>query len=105
MADQELDLRGLRCPIPVMRTKKKLQTMSSGQTLRPGVGPRIHFGLQGLCKKLGRHPARVEQDPRGGFRIFAEAGLNKSGHVAVFRRNTDWAKRVLVECHDKQRQF
>lgn len=34
MADFEMDLRGLSCPLPVMRTKKKMQTMTSGQTLR-----------------------------------------------------------------------
>lgn len=34
MADFELDLRGLSCPLPVMRTKKQMQTMASGQTLR-----------------------------------------------------------------------
>lgn len=34
MADFELDLRGLSCPLPVMHTRKKMQTMSSGQTLR-----------------------------------------------------------------------
>ena len=31
MADQELDLRGLNCPIPVMRVKKKMLTMAAGQ--------------------------------------------------------------------------
>ena len=34
MADHELDLRGLNCPIPVLRMRKKLETMTSGQTLR-----------------------------------------------------------------------
>lgn len=34
MADFELDLRGLSCPLPVMRTRKQMQTMRSGQTLR-----------------------------------------------------------------------
>lgn len=34
MADYELDLRGLNCPIPVLRMRKKLETMTSGQTLR-----------------------------------------------------------------------
>jgi len=34
MADHELDLRGLNCPIPVMRMKKKMLAMASGQTLR-----------------------------------------------------------------------
>lgn len=44
MADHELDLRGLNCPVPVMRMKKKMLAMSSGQTLRvlatdPGTMP------------------------------------------------------------------
>ncbi|MHB8741715.1 MAG: sulfurtransferase TusA family protein [Sulfuricaulis sp.] len=34
MADLELDLRGLNCPIPVLRAKKKMETMAIGQTLR-----------------------------------------------------------------------
>lgn len=34
MADHELDLRGLNCPVPVMRMKKQMLTMASGQTLR-----------------------------------------------------------------------
>ena len=33
MADYELDLRGLSCPLPVMRMRKKLESMTSGQTL------------------------------------------------------------------------
>lgn len=34
MADFDLDLRGLSCPLPVMRMRKKLESMTSGQTLR-----------------------------------------------------------------------
>lgn len=33
MADQELDARGLNCPLPILRAKKALNTMSTGQTL------------------------------------------------------------------------
>lgn len=32
--DQDLDVRGLNCPLPILRTKKTLATMQSGQTLR-----------------------------------------------------------------------
>ncbi len=32
--DQELDVRGLVCPLPILRTKQSLANMSSGQTLR-----------------------------------------------------------------------
>ncbi len=33
MADQELDARGLNCPLPILRAKKALNGMSGGQTL------------------------------------------------------------------------
>ncbi|OQW40744.1 MAG: preprotein translocase subunit TatC [Proteobacteria bacterium SG_bin4] len=32
--DKELDARGLLCPLPILRTKQSLATMSSGQLLR-----------------------------------------------------------------------
>jgi tRNA 2-thiouridine synthesizing protein A len=33
MADLELDARGLNCPLPILRAKKALKRMSSGQIL------------------------------------------------------------------------
>jgi tRNA 2-thiouridine synthesizing protein A len=33
-ADQELDARGLSCPLPILKTKKALSAMSAGQVLR-----------------------------------------------------------------------
>lgn len=32
--DRELDVRGLSCPLPILRTKKTLAEMESGQVLR-----------------------------------------------------------------------
>jgi TusA-related sulfurtransferase len=32
--DRELDTRGLNCPLPILKAKKALSEMSSGQTLR-----------------------------------------------------------------------
>jgi len=32
--DQELDVRNLSCPLPILRTKKSLSSMSSGQLLK-----------------------------------------------------------------------
>ena len=32
--DQELDTSGLNCPLPILKAKKVLSTMTSGQTLR-----------------------------------------------------------------------
>lgn len=33
-SDQELDVRGLQCPLPILKTKKSLAGMSSGQVLK-----------------------------------------------------------------------
>ncbi|MEE8386967.1 MAG: sulfurtransferase TusA family protein [Acidiferrobacterales bacterium] len=33
MADQELDARGLNCPLPILRAKKALNDLEGGQTL------------------------------------------------------------------------
>ena len=32
--DQELDARGLNCPLPILRAKKAINGMESGQVLR-----------------------------------------------------------------------
>ena len=32
--DQELDTRGLNCPLPILKTKKALATLQSGQVIR-----------------------------------------------------------------------
>jgi tRNA 2-thiouridine synthesizing protein A len=33
-SNQILDARGLNCPLPILRTKKSLSTLQSGQTLK-----------------------------------------------------------------------
>ncbi len=32
--DRELDTRGLNCPLPILRTKKALNELQSGQVLK-----------------------------------------------------------------------
>ncbi len=32
--DQELDCKGLNCPLPILKTKKQIDTMESGQVLK-----------------------------------------------------------------------
>jgi tRNA 2-thiouridine synthesizing protein A len=32
--DREIDARGLNCPLPILRTKKALNDMASGQVVR-----------------------------------------------------------------------
>ncbi len=33
-ADRELDTRGLNCPLPILKAKKALSEMASGQTIK-----------------------------------------------------------------------
>lgn len=68
MADHELDVRGLNCPVPVMRMKKKMQTMSSGQTLRvlasdPGSVP----DFKAYVKSSGDTLLESKNTPEGDF--------------------------------------
>lgn len=52
----ELDVRGLNCPLPILRTKKALSALESGQTLRVQVtdpGALIDF------PSFARHSANV----------------------------------------------
>lgn len=34
LVDRELDVRGLVCPLPILRTKKALSEMSTGQVIK-----------------------------------------------------------------------
>jgi len=52
--DKDLDARGLNCPLPILRAKKALSDMTSGQVLRivaTDVGSVKDF--QAFCKQTG----------------------------------------------------
>lgn len=52
--DKELDARGQSCPFPIMRTKKALINMSSGQVLKiVGTDPASVEEFQKFAKKSG----------------------------------------------------
>jgi tRNA 2-thiouridine synthesizing protein A len=68
MADHELDLRGLNCPVPVMRMKKKMQSMASGETLHvlasdPGSVP----DFKAYVKSSGDTLLESMKTPKGDF--------------------------------------
>ncbi len=68
MADFELDVRGLNCPIPVMRMKKNMEKLSSGQTLRvlatdPGSVP----DFAAFAKQTGNTLLESSKSPEGDF--------------------------------------
>lgn len=52
--DKELDARGLNCPLPILRTKKFLQDMGAGQTLRiVSTDPGSVKDFQAFAKQTG----------------------------------------------------
>lgn len=72
--DRELDVKGLNCPLPILRTKKTLAEMESGQVLRV----------------LATDPGSVKD-----FQAFAR----QTGNELVFQNADD----KVFECHLKRK--
>ena len=52
--DKELDTRGLKCPLPILRTKKSLNDMQSGQLLKVrATDPGSVKDFQAFAKQTG----------------------------------------------------
>ena len=52
--DKELDTRGLNCPLPILKAKKALNDMQSGQVLKiVATDPGSVKDFQAFCKKTG----------------------------------------------------
>jgi len=67
--DQTLDCRGLSCPMPILKTKKLIGTMKSGQILEIlGTDPGTRNDLPAFSKRSGHEYLGEEQDE--GFSRF-----------------------------------
>jgi tRNA 2-thiouridine synthesizing protein A len=52
--DQELDTRGLSCPLPILKTKKSLNDLASGQVLKiVATDPGSVKDMQAFAKQTG----------------------------------------------------
>jgi tRNA 2-thiouridine synthesizing protein A len=52
--DQELDATGLNCPLPILRAKKAISGMETGQTLRIiATDPGSVKDFEAFCKQTG----------------------------------------------------
>ena len=62
--DREVDARGLNCPLPILRTKKALNDMKSGQVLRIlATDPTALRDFQAFAKQTGNELLQhIEQD-------------------------------------------
>jgi tRNA 2-thiouridine synthesizing protein A len=63
--DKEIDTRGLNCPLPILKAKKALSEMVSGQLLRVvATDPSSTRDFQAFCKQTGNE--LVNQETAGG---------------------------------------
>ena len=54
MADQVLDAKGLNCPLPILRAKKALKDMATGQTLEiVATDPGAVKDFEAFCRTTG----------------------------------------------------
>jgi len=68
--DKDLDVRGLNCPLPILRAKKSLGDLASGQVLRVlATDPGAVKDFQAFAKQTGNElVSHAEQD--GVFTFF-----------------------------------
>lgn len=63
-ADKELDTRGLNCPLPILKAKKALADMSSGEVLKVmATDPGSVRDFQAFARQTGNE--LVQQDTVG----------------------------------------
>ncbi len=70
---RELDARGLNCPLPILKTKKTLAEMASGEVLRvlttdPGSVP----DFTAFCKQTGNTLLSVTEREDKSFEFFIQ---------------------------------
>ncbi|OQY55557.1 MAG: SirA family protein [Candidatus Parabeggiatoa sp. nov. 2] len=67
--DQELDASGLNCPLPILRAKKTLKGMESGQILRiVATDPGSVKDFEAFAKQTGNE--LLESSEEGGKYLF-----------------------------------
>jgi len=68
--DKELDTRGLNCPLPILRTKKALAELQSGQVLKVvATDPGAVKDFQAFSRQTG-HPLLSHSEEQKEFIFF-----------------------------------
>jgi tRNA 2-thiouridine synthesizing protein A len=63
MADQLLDVKGLNCPLPILRAKKALKDMPTGGTLEVlATDPGAVKDFEAFCRTTGNELVESKQD-------------------------------------------
>ncbi len=80
--DKELDVRGLNCPLPVLRTKKALNAIGAGQVLKvTATDPASVRDIEALARQTNNELLRTT-DANGEYVFFLRkhgVGTEESG--------------------------
>ena len=69
--DQELNTRGLKCPLPILRCKKALAELASGQVLKAyATDNGAVKDFQAFCKQTGHIMLSLEETKEGGVTVY-----------------------------------
>ena len=69
-----LDLRGLKCPLPVLKAQKAMKSMEAGQKLwLETTDPLAVIDVPAFCNENGHHLLETEEIS-GGHRFLIERG-------------------------------
>ncbi len=72
--DNELDATGLNCPLPILRAKKALAGMSTGQTLKVlATDPGSVKDFEAFARQTGNDLLQSDEE-EGKFRFFLKKG-------------------------------
>ncbi len=63
MADEVLDAKGLNCPLPILKAKKKLNALEQNQTLEVlATDPGAVADFEAFCRTTGNTLVESQQD-------------------------------------------
>ncbi len=69
--DQELNTRGLKCPLPILRFKKSLTEISPGQVLKAyATDNGAVKDFQAFCKQTGHIMLSLEETKEGDISVY-----------------------------------
>ncbi len=77
MDEVELDLRGLKCPLPVMRTRKALSKRIAGAELIVATtDPMSAIDIPHMCREDGHELIAVDRPDARTMRFHIRGGVN-----------------------------
>ena len=73
--DLEVDALGLLCPLPVLRLRKRMLPLQSGQIVRLlADDPAAHVDVPHFCQEAGHECMEIADLPEGGAAFYVRKG-------------------------------